>query len=259
MGPSTTTPIPRCANHPSVETLVSCANCGKPICPDCMVQAPVGIKCASCARMPRSARVRLQARSRAAGGRRGASPSPPSSASGSRRSRPRRSASSASSSPTASVAAPASSCCARAAASAGPTTGAIAAAGALGAYLSPFVLAPLIYGDRLSRRFGVIEVVLGCVAGVLRLPAGCVAWPREGVGVRHASSPAASSAPCSSVGRRRRYSSEPGLRAFEDAPCFRELVRRTARRAAQRRPAAVPEGNGGRWEDVVRASSGGYR
>jgi hypothetical protein len=24
------------------------------------------------------------------------------------------------------------------------------------------------------------------------------------------------------VGRRRRYSSEPGLRAFEDAPCFRE-------------------------------------
>ncbi len=25
------------------------------------------------------------------------------------------------------------------------------------------------------------------------------------------------------VGRRRRYSSEPGLRAFEDAPCFREL------------------------------------
>ena len=52
--------IPRCANHPSVETLVSCANCGKPICPDCMVQAPVGIKCASCARMPRSARVRMK-------------------------------------------------------------------------------------------------------------------------------------------------------------------------------------------------------
>ena len=46
----------------------------------------------------------------------------------------------------------------------GTATGAIAAAGALGGYLSPFVLAPLIYGDRLSQRFGVIQVVLGCVA-----------------------------------------------------------------------------------------------
>jgi hypothetical protein len=49
-----------CANHPKVETLVSCSNCGKPICPDCMVPAPVGIKCRECARMPRSARVRLR-------------------------------------------------------------------------------------------------------------------------------------------------------------------------------------------------------
>jgi hypothetical protein len=51
---------PRCANHPSVETLVSCSNCGKPICPDCMVHAPVGVKCRDCARMPRSALVRLK-------------------------------------------------------------------------------------------------------------------------------------------------------------------------------------------------------
>jgi len=48
-----------CANHPKVETGVSCSSCGKPICPDCMVPAPVGIKCRECARMPRSARVRL--------------------------------------------------------------------------------------------------------------------------------------------------------------------------------------------------------
>jgi hypothetical protein len=53
-------PAPRCANHPNVETLVSCSNCGKPICPDCMVHAPVGVKCRDCARMPRSALVRLK-------------------------------------------------------------------------------------------------------------------------------------------------------------------------------------------------------
>jgi hypothetical protein len=49
-----------CANHPKVETAVSCSNCGKPICPDCMVPAAVGIKCRECARMPRSARVGLR-------------------------------------------------------------------------------------------------------------------------------------------------------------------------------------------------------
>jgi hypothetical protein len=57
---STTETVPHCANHPSVETYVSCSHCGKPICPDCMIQAPVGIKCRDCARMPRSARVRLK-------------------------------------------------------------------------------------------------------------------------------------------------------------------------------------------------------
>ena len=49
-----------CARHPSVETAISCATCGTPICPDCMVQAPVGIKCRDCARLPRSALVRLK-------------------------------------------------------------------------------------------------------------------------------------------------------------------------------------------------------
>jgi hypothetical protein len=43
-----------------VETFVSCSNCGKPICPDCMVQAAVGIKCRDCAKLPRSARVTLK-------------------------------------------------------------------------------------------------------------------------------------------------------------------------------------------------------
>jgi hypothetical protein len=52
--------VPHCANHPKVETLVSCSNCGKPICTECMVHAPVGVKCRECARMPRSALVRLK-------------------------------------------------------------------------------------------------------------------------------------------------------------------------------------------------------
>jgi hypothetical protein len=47
------------------------------------------------------------------------------------------------------------------------------------------------------------------------------------------------------VGRRRRQISEPGLRAFEDAPCFRELSS-TARPAPERRPAVAPEGDDGR-------------
>jgi hypothetical protein len=51
---------PRCVNHPRVETWVSCSECGDPICPDCMVQGPVGNKCRRCARQPRSALVRLK-------------------------------------------------------------------------------------------------------------------------------------------------------------------------------------------------------
>jgi hypothetical protein len=47
------------------------------------------------------------------------------------------------------------------------------------------------------------------------------------------------------VGRRRRGLSEPGLRAFEDAPCFRELLN-ASRTAPERRPAAAPEGDDGR-------------
>jgi hypothetical protein len=59
-GPDLTAGPQHCANHPKVETYVSCSNCGKPICPDCMVQAAVGIKCRECARQPRSARVTLK-------------------------------------------------------------------------------------------------------------------------------------------------------------------------------------------------------
>jgi len=34
-----------CYRHPNRETRVSCSDCGRPICTDCMVFAPVGIRC----------------------------------------------------------------------------------------------------------------------------------------------------------------------------------------------------------------------
>ena len=34
-----------CYRHPDRETGVRCSECGRPICPDCMVFAPVGIRC----------------------------------------------------------------------------------------------------------------------------------------------------------------------------------------------------------------------
>ncbi len=39
---------PHCYRHPKVTTYVSCSRCGKPICPDCMLEAPVGFQCAEC-------------------------------------------------------------------------------------------------------------------------------------------------------------------------------------------------------------------
>jgi membrane associated rhomboid family serine protease len=41
-----------CYRHPDRETGVSCSECGRGICPDCMVFAPVGIRCPDHARAP---------------------------------------------------------------------------------------------------------------------------------------------------------------------------------------------------------------
>jgi hypothetical protein len=41
----------RCAAHPDVETALRCGKCGKPICPRCLVQTPVGARCPDCARL----------------------------------------------------------------------------------------------------------------------------------------------------------------------------------------------------------------
>jgi membrane associated rhomboid family serine protease len=47
---------PRCYRHPDRETLVSCSECGRPICEECMTFAPVGIRCPDHATVSRGPR-----------------------------------------------------------------------------------------------------------------------------------------------------------------------------------------------------------
>ena len=42
-----------CQWHPEVETGLSCGRCGKHMCTQCMVQAPVGIRCRDCGKAQR--------------------------------------------------------------------------------------------------------------------------------------------------------------------------------------------------------------
>ncbi len=42
-----------CAWHPDVETRLSCSYCARSICTNCLVQAPVGIRCRECAKTER--------------------------------------------------------------------------------------------------------------------------------------------------------------------------------------------------------------
>ena len=44
-----------CVNHPDRITRVRCSSCGRPICPKCMRESAVGMKCPDCARQPRRA------------------------------------------------------------------------------------------------------------------------------------------------------------------------------------------------------------
>jgi membrane associated rhomboid family serine protease len=39
---------PTCYRHPDRETYIRCSRCDKPICPDCMISAPVGYQCPQC-------------------------------------------------------------------------------------------------------------------------------------------------------------------------------------------------------------------
>jgi membrane associated rhomboid family serine protease len=38
-----------CYRHPNRETNVQCSRCGRPICPECMYDSPVGMRCPECA------------------------------------------------------------------------------------------------------------------------------------------------------------------------------------------------------------------
>jgi membrane associated rhomboid family serine protease len=44
-----------CYRHPNRETLVSCSECGRPICEECMTFAPVGIRCPDHSGQPQGA------------------------------------------------------------------------------------------------------------------------------------------------------------------------------------------------------------
>jgi membrane associated rhomboid family serine protease len=47
-----------CYLHPARETGLACSNCGRPICPECATQTPVGLRCPECAgRRTRSPRA----------------------------------------------------------------------------------------------------------------------------------------------------------------------------------------------------------
>jgi membrane associated rhomboid family serine protease len=70
--------VQHCYRHPDRETGVSCSNCGRPICHECMIPAPVGFRCPECVKEQNAkgsrARVvtRAQTRSRWSGGAIGA-------------------------------------------------------------------------------------------------------------------------------------------------------------------------------------------
>jgi membrane associated rhomboid family serine protease len=62
-----TTQRQTCYRHPDRETGVSCSNCGRPICPECMTSTPVGMRCPDCARQTTKVRVGAGAFSPTAG------------------------------------------------------------------------------------------------------------------------------------------------------------------------------------------------
>ncbi|MGE5286789.1 MAG: rhomboid family intramembrane serine protease [Micromonosporaceae bacterium] len=46
--PSGEPPVPTCFRHPGRETYLSCVRCGRPACPECLRDAPVGQQCVEC-------------------------------------------------------------------------------------------------------------------------------------------------------------------------------------------------------------------
>jgi len=52
----------KCAYHPDIETNLRCGKCGKPICPRCMVQTPVGARCPDCTKLYKLPTYRVSAK-----------------------------------------------------------------------------------------------------------------------------------------------------------------------------------------------------
>jgi membrane associated rhomboid family serine protease len=47
-GPPDAPSVPTCYRHPGRETYLSCVRCGRPACPECLREAPVGHQCVEC-------------------------------------------------------------------------------------------------------------------------------------------------------------------------------------------------------------------
>src|SRR5215469_1834262 len=62
MSESEGVPVRHCINHPSVETVVSCGRCDRPLCPRCMIFTSVGVRCRDCAQMRRPPQFTLTPR-----------------------------------------------------------------------------------------------------------------------------------------------------------------------------------------------------
>ena len=43
-----------CYRHPQTATAVHCTRCGRPICTECMIEAPVGFQCPECVSQARA-------------------------------------------------------------------------------------------------------------------------------------------------------------------------------------------------------------
>ncbi|MEJ5868318.1 rhomboid family intramembrane serine protease [Pseudokineococcus sp. 5B2Z-1] len=70
-GPGGDAGVPVCPRHPDRESYVRCQRCGRPTCPECQREAPVGVQCVDCVAQARreAPTVRTALGGRARGGR----------------------------------------------------------------------------------------------------------------------------------------------------------------------------------------------